>query len=52
MEQLFSYVDAHSELKINDRLLEQMYDYWNQDKFTENVKLETMEMDVDGQAKL
>lgn len=52
MEQLLGYIDEHSELKINDRLLEQMYDYWNQEKFTENVKLETMETEADAGAKL
>lgn len=52
MEQLLGYLDKHSELKMNDRLLEQMYDYWNQDKFTENVKSEAVQANVDAQAKL
>lgn len=52
MEQLLGYIDDHSELKINEGLLEQMYDYWNQEKFTENVKVEAMETNVDAQAKL
>lgn len=52
MEQLLGYLDEHSDLQINDRLLEQLYDYWNQEKFTENVKLETTQANVDARARM
>ena len=52
MEQLLEYVSTHPEIKIDDELLNQMYDYWYQAKIVENIHAEQYEKEVEAQAKL
>lgn len=52
MEQLLEYISENSNLNMNHQLLDQMYDYWNQEKFKENIHFESAEADVDAGAKL
>lgn len=52
MEQLLEYIDKSSDLEIEHKLLDRMYDYWNQEKLTENIHFEGAEADVDANAKL
>lgn len=52
MEQLLEFVDNHKDLNCNKKVLDQMYDYWNQEKIKELVHYEDAEMGVNAEAKI
>lgn len=52
MEQLLEYIDKSPDLHMDHKLLDRMYDYWNQEKLTENVHFEGAEADAGAKAKL
>lgn len=52
MQQLIEYIDEHKEIKLDAKLVNQIYDYWNQEKLIENVHLESSEMSAGFEGKL
>lgn len=52
MEQLLAYVEHKEGLRMNAKVLDQMYDYWNQKAFRESIRVSSGENSVNAEAKL